>query len=97
MNLEELKSRKLHFIGIGGSGMSGLARISLAMGIETSGSDAKNSSALEDLTRLGAQTYVGHSEVNVNSNQVVVISSAIPDSNPELKKAKELEIGRAHV
>lgn len=90
MNLEELKSRKLHFIGIGGSGMSGLARISLAMGIETSGSDAKNSSALEDLTRLGAQTYVGHSEVNVNSNQVVVISSAIPDSNPELKKAKEL-------
>ena len=63
MNLEELKNSHLHFIGIGGSGMSGLARISIALGIPTSGSDAKNSSALESLKTLGAQTFIGHARL----------------------------------
>jgi len=90
MKLTDLTRHQLHFIGIGGSGMSGLARIALAMGIATSGSDAKKSAALDALTTLGAETYVGHSESNIKENQIVVVSSAIPATNPELKKAQEL-------
>ena len=90
MKLNDLTRHQLHFIGIGGSGMSGLARIALAMGIATSGSDAKKSAALDALTTLGAETYVGHSESNIKENQIVVVSSAIPATNPELKKAQEL-------
>ena len=90
MKLEELKNSHLHFIGIGGSGMSGLARISIALGIPTSGSDAKNSSALESLKTLGAQTFIGHSSSQIKDGQVVVVSSAIGENNPELVAAKKL-------
>ena len=90
MKLEELKNSHLHFIGMGGSGMSGLARISIALGIPTSGSDAKNSSALESLKTLGAQTFIGHSSSQIKDAYVVVVSSAIGENNPELVAAKKL-------
>ena len=65
MNLAELKGARLHFVGIGGSGMSGLARIALAMGIETVGSDAKDSQTLKDLEGMGAEIFRGHDRNNV--------------------------------
>jgi UDP-N-acetylmuramate--alanine ligase len=98
MNLAELKKSKIHFVGIGGSGMSGLARIALAMGIKTSGSDAKDSQTLKDLAALGAEVYVGHDGSHISENSVLVVSSAIGSTNPELLKAEELKlpiIGRA--
>ena len=90
LKLEELKKSQIHFIGIGGSGMSGLARISLAMGIKTSGSDMKHSQIIEDLKNLGAKTFIGHSRENINDQGIIVISSAISPENPELKRAREL-------
>ena len=98
MNLKELQAKNIHFIGIGGSGMSGLARIALAMGISTSGSDAKDSQTVQDLKTLGATIFVGHDALNVGENSVVVHSSAIGRSNPELIRAQELNLpilGRA--
>ncbi len=92
MNLAELKSSKLHFIGIGGSGMSGLARIALQMGIRVSGSDAKDSQSLKDLRELGAETFLGHDAANLMEGSVLVVSSAISQNNPELVKAKELNL-----
>jgi UDP-N-acetylmuramate--alanine ligase len=92
MNLAELKKSKIHFVGVGGSGMSGLARISLAMGIATSGSDAKDSQTLKDLASLGAEIFVGHNENQVKAGSVVVLSSAISDTNPEVIKAKTLNL-----
>jgi UDP-N-acetylmuramate--alanine ligase len=90
MNLADLKKSQLHFVGIGGSGMSGLARIAIAMGIQTSGSDAKSSQTLETLTTLGAKTFIGHDKSHIQAGQIVVTSSAIADSNPEVIAAKEL-------
>ena len=92
MKLEELKNSELHFIGMGGSGMSGLARIAIALGIPTSGSDAKNSPALESLKTLGAQTFIGHSSSQIKDGQIVVVSSAIGQQNPELVAAKKLNL-----
>jgi len=92
MKLAELKGARLHFVGIGGSGMSGLARIALAMGIETVGSDAKDSQTLKDLEGMGAEIFRGHDRNNVVSNSVLVVSSAIPNNNPELERARELNL-----
>jgi UDP-N-acetylmuramate--alanine ligase len=89
ISFDGLKNSKLHFIGVGGSGMSGLARIALNLGIEVSGSDAKDSSGLRDLENLGAKVFVGHKSEQLNGAGVVVVSSAISESNPELVTAKE--------
>jgi UDP-N-acetylmuramate--alanine ligase len=72
--------------------MSGLARIAIAMGIKTSGSDAKDSQTLKDLENLGGEIFRGHDQANVGSETVIVVSSAIPDTNPEIIKAKELHL-----
>lgn len=84
--------KKIHFIGIGGSGMSGLARIALADGIQVSGSDAKDSSILTALTALGAVIAKQHDAENVEGVDVVIYSTAISSSNPELIRARELAI-----
>jgi UDP-N-acetylmuramate--alanine ligase len=89
---ESLKGKKLHFIGIGGSGMSGLARIALADGIAVSGSDAKESSVLTALTALGATIYKSHEASNIAGADVVIYSTAISAANPELHRARELSI-----
>ncbi len=82
--------KKIHFIGIGGSGMSGLARIALTDGIEVSGSDAKDSSVLTALTALGAKIYKSHQSSNVDGVDVVIYSTAISANNPEIIRAEEL-------
>src|SRR3954469_4947369 len=80
---------RVHFVGIGGAGMSGIARILLARGMTVSGSDAKDSMALTALRGVGPQIHVGHEAANLEDAQTVVVSSAIRDSNPELVAARE--------
>jgi len=80
--------RRVHLIGIGGAGMSGIARILLARGSQVSGSDAKDSTTLAALRALGATVHVGHAASNVPDVDAVVISSAIRAENPELQAAQ---------
>jgi UDP-N-acetylmuramate--alanine ligase len=78
----------VHFVGIGGAGMSGIARIMLARGVRVSGSDAKDSATLADLRAHGATVHIGHEAANVESDvDTVVASTAIRPSNPELVEA----------
>jgi UDP-N-acetylmuramate--alanine ligase len=79
--------RRVHLVGIGGAGMSALARLYLQLGLSVSGSDETDSPALHDLARLGATVYVGHDAARVAGADLVVYSSAIPPSNPELREA----------
>ena len=79
-----------HLVGVGGAGMSGIARILLARGTRVSGSDAKDSVALRALTALGATIHVGHAAEHVpEDTEVVVVSTAIRPSNPEVVAARE--------
>lgn len=82
-------SKKYHFIAIGGVGMSGLAKYLLQNGYEVSGSDISDSKYIAQLRDLGGIIHIGHSESNVPENSVVVISSAIRETNPELKIARK--------
>lgn len=83
----------VHFIGIGGAGMSGLAKILLQKNIKVTGSDLSYSKYIEGLEELGAKIYIGHKDSNLSSDvDLVIISTAIPNNNPELIKAKELGI-----
>ena len=95
MNKPTLKSligKRVHFIGIGGAGMSGLARISLSHGITVSGSDAKDSSVVKALQALGATIATAHAASNVDGADLVVYSTAISSSNAELMRAQELKL-----
>jgi UDP-N-acetylmuramate--alanine ligase len=87
-----LKSTKLHFIGIGGIGMSGIAEILLDLGYKVSGSDLGSSAVTENLKSKGAVVYQGHAAQNIEGADLIVISSAIDKKNPEILRAKELEI-----
>jgi UDP-N-acetylmuramate--alanine ligase len=78
-----------HFIGIGGSGMSGLARMFLERGIRVSGSDRADSKALRDLAALGARVHVGHDAANLEDADTVIHTGAIWPQNPEFVTAKE--------
>jgi UDP-N-acetylmuramate--alanine ligase len=89
---ESLRGKRVHFIGIGGSGMSGLARIALADGITVTGSDAKDSSVLLALEALGATIFRSHAAENIDGADVVVYSTAISANNPELARALERSI-----
>ena len=78
----------MHLVGIGGAGMSGIARVLLARGGTVSGSDAKDSRTLAALRALGATIHVGHDRSYVDDADTVVVSSAIKESNPELAAAR---------
>src|SRR4051794_16964884 len=78
-----------HFIGIGGSGMSGLARMFLERGIRVSGSDRSDSAALRELAALGARVHVGHDAANLGDADTVIHTGAIWPDNPEYATAKE--------
>jgi UDP-N-acetylmuramate--alanine ligase len=91
-SLPELIGKRVHFIGIGGAGMSGLARIALSHRIKVSGSDAKDSNVIVALTALGANVLVGHKSENVDGADLVVFSTAISENNPERLRAIELGI-----
>src|SRR3954452_5718710 len=80
---------RVHFIGIGGAGMSGIARIMLARGVPVSGCDAKDSRAVAALRARGAVVDVGHDPAHVGEADTVVVSSAIRASNPELVAARD--------
>ncbi|MFC7330246.1 UDP-N-acetylmuramate--L-alanine ligase [Marinactinospora rubrisoli] len=80
---------RVHFVGMGGAGMSGIARVLIQRGVEVSGSDAKDSALLRELEGLGARVHVGHSAGNVGDADTLVVSSAIRADNPELVAARE--------
>jgi UDP-N-acetylmuramate--alanine ligase len=84
------KLGRVHFVGIGGAGLSGIARIMRARGIEVSGSDAKDSMALTALRALGVTCYVGHEAAQVHGADTLVISTAIRETNPEVVEAQRL-------
>ena len=88
--------RLLHFVGIGGAGMSGLALVSKALGAEVSGSDRAESSYLERLRAAGIEPVIGHDAAHVPEGADVVVSTAIPESNPELARARELGLRVLH-
>jgi|UniRef100_UPI0040494F9F UDP-N-acetylmuramate--alanine ligase len=92
IDLNSWKDKRLHFIGIGGSGMSGLARIALSHAIAVSGSDAKESSVLSALGALGAQVSPEHLAQHVDGADFIIYSTAISQSNVELARARELNL-----
>src|SRR3989338_2479172 len=73
----------IHFIGIGGIGMSGIARIYLSLGYHVQGTDVRSSDMTSELQRLGAKIYIGHSEAYIAGADLVVYSSSIPEDHPE--------------
>ncbi|MEA2434498.1 MAG: UDP-N-acetylmuramate--alanine ligase [Actinomycetota bacterium] len=81
------EARRVHFIGIGGAGMSAIAKVLIERGTEVSGSDLKRSRAATMLEMMGARVYLGHDASNIGDAEVVVASAAIPDRNPELAEA----------
>lgn len=89
-------SEPIHFIGIGGAGMSGIARVMLMRGCSVTGSDAKDSSVVTALRAQGAQINIGHSAEAVDGAGTVVVSSAIRESNPELAAARSKGIPVIH-
>ena len=86
------KIQRIHFVGIGGIGMSGIAEILLNLGYKISGSDLKSSAVTQRLAGLGATTFEGHIAENVTGGDVVVTSSAIASDNPEVAEARRLHI-----
>ncbi|MDR2459118.1 MAG: UDP-N-acetylmuramate--L-alanine ligase [Holosporales bacterium] len=84
--------RIIHFIGIGGIGMSGLAEILQSLGYMIQGSDKATSQNVDRLEKIGITTFIGHNSKNVENANVVVFSSAISQDNPELLRARELKI-----
>ena len=84
--------KNIHFIGIGGIGMSGIAEVLCNLEFQVSGSDLKKSKTTNRLEKLGAKIYEGHAAENVGDAQVVVYSSAVKDDNPEVVLAKEKKI-----
>jgi UDP-N-acetylmuramate--alanine ligase len=77
----------VHFVGIGGSGMSGIAEVLLNLGYTVSGSDLKLSAVTDRLTTLGAQVFEGHRPENIGDATVVVTSTAVHEDNPEVQEA----------
>ncbi|WRH26436.1 UDP-N-acetylmuramate--L-alanine ligase [Arthrobacter sp. JZ12] len=79
---------RVHFIGLGGAGMSAVARVLLGRSVSVSGSDAADSRGLQALSSLGARVHVGHDAANLGDADTVVVSSAIRETNPELQEAR---------
>jgi UDP-N-acetylmuramate--alanine ligase len=86
------KARHIHFIGIGGIGMSGIAEVLLNLGFKVSGSDIETGPITKNLETLGAEVFAGHRAQNIKGADVVVVSSAIGKENPELKAASKAGI-----
>ncbi|HPD56843.1 MAG TPA: UDP-N-acetylmuramate--L-alanine ligase [Smithellaceae bacterium] len=90
--LMKKKVKRIHFVGIGGIGMSGIAEVLLNLGYEISGSDAQSSDTTERLKNLGATVAIGHNKKNVRNADVVVISTAVKENNPEVVEAHHKNI-----
>jgi UDP-N-acetylmuramate--alanine ligase len=87
-----LKPQHVHFVGIGGIGMSGIAEVLLSLGYEVSGSDLRSSPITERLVRLGARVLIGHNASNVAGAKALVVTSALDENNPEVAEARRLQI-----
>ncbi len=92
MNVSFRNFQRVHLVGIGGSGMSGIAEVLLSIGYAVSGSDLRSSPVVERLQKLGATVYEGHRAENVQGAHVVVISSAVSADNVEVLEAQRLKI-----
>lgn len=90
MNFKKIKH--IHFIGIGGSGMIGIARVLLKKGYKVSGSDITETLELKKLKKNGAKVYIGHDQANIKNVNLVVVSSAIDPKNPEIIEARKSSI-----
>ena len=86
------KVKRIHFVGIGGSGMSGIAEVLANLGYEVSGSDLAANTATERLTTLGAKVMLGHAAANIAQADVVVVSAAVRSDNPEVMAARARRI-----
>jgi len=86
------KVKRVHFVGIGGAGMSGIAEVLLNLGFEVSGSDLNDNAVTRRLQRLGAKVLQGHAAANIASADAVVVSSAVKDDNPEVIAARAHKI-----
>lgn len=86
------KKMNVHFIGIGGIGMSGIAEVLLSLGYNVTGSDLNDGEVVNKLKVLGAKIYFGHDSTNVKDIQIVVYSSAVDENNPEIQEAKKIGI-----
>lgn len=93
---EMRRIKRIHFIGIGGAGMSGIAEVLLNQGYSISGSDLRESSTTDRLKDMGAKVFIGHQADNVADADVVVNSTAVDASNPEMVGARELRIPIVH-
>jgi UDP-N-acetylmuramate--alanine ligase len=87
---------RVHFAGIGGAGMSGIARVLLARGVAVSGSDSARSGLLDELAAAGARVHVGHAAANIADADTLVVSTAIRPDNPELAEARRRGIRVLH-
>ena len=94
--MSDWSGRRLHFIGIGGAGMSGLALVCARLGAEVTGSDRADSSYMERLRKAGLEPAVGHDAANYPQGAEVVVSTAIADDNPELARAHDQGVEPAH-
>jgi UDP-N-acetylmuramate--alanine ligase len=86
------RTRRIHFVGIGGIGMSGIAELLANLGYSVSGSDEKSTAVTERLSTLGIRVAVGHNPANVGDPDVVVMSSAVRSTNPEVREAARRQI-----
>ena len=84
--------RRVHFVGIGGSGMNGIAEVLVNQGFDVSGSDLLDSRTTRHLRELGVKVFVGHDAANVKGVDVLVVSTAVPANNPEVIEARALRI-----
>ena len=82
------KVKRVHFVGIGGAGMSGIAEVLLNLGFEVSGSDLHSNAVTQRLKKLGAKVMLGHAADNIAAADVVVVSSAVKEDNPEVSAAR---------
>lgn len=84
--------KRVHFVGIGGTGMNGIAEVLVNQGFNVSGSDLKESRVTGRLKKLGVRVFTGHDASHIEGVDVLVVSTAVPDSNPEVVAARELRI-----
>src|SRR5690349_14070344 len=86
------RPQHIHFTGIGGIGMSGIAEVLLNLGYRISGSDAKLSPITDRLASMGARVFEGHAASNLEGATGLVVSSAIDEQNPEVREARRMQI-----
>ncbi len=89
---EMRRIRKIHFVGIGGAGMCGIAEVLLNQGYDITGSDLQRSVTVQRLEGLGATVFIGHDRTNCSDSDVVVVSTAVKEDNPEVVEARENRI-----